>query len=463
MRATAARGRSTFPSAPGAPSPLAVESDAIKLEWAAPTTSGGSGIQGYRINMRSSGLGDFLMFIAHTSDPEPCMRVTGLAPMTWYEFRVAAMNATSVGPYGAASEPILTRATEQQKQLIKDGGRRRRTKQTVGGALLAAEQEALQSLVAREAGISADLERSLASMASWEEVFRVRHGRRARDEDRQGSRVLRDEAHTMRVLRHALAEASIATLQAERSLVLKEQAITHIAMKKWERTRTAISGEPATADERASDPRHSQLAARSEEAVARLRRIDRRHRRAAAQLEAAWVELGEAAADPTADAAVVEAAAAVARTGGAAPAEGEGGGAAVQRRWTQDLRTGVASRNKQYASLVLARAMSREHVDAIGGLSEAQLRRSVLLFGYADRDGDGCLDMEEASHMTTKATRITHPPPTMWLPSVLAPSILVPCSFATTSSSGLGRRWSRTSSSAPSSKSRTLTITRSST
>lgn len=190
-----------------------MEATAANLEWAAPSQSGGSGIVGYRVDVRCAGQGDFAVLIANTCDPEPRARADSLEPMTWYEFKVAAINGHATGPSGSASEPLLTRATAAQERNVNASatasGRRRRTKQTFGGAIVAKEREAHSVHVAREANLAGEVERSLASIASWEEVFRVRHGRVARDEDRQESRVLRDEAHTLRVLRHALAEEGL--------------------------------------------------------------------------------------------------------------------------------------------------------------------------------------------------------------------------------------------------------------
>ena len=48
------------------------------------------------------------------------------------------------------------------------------------------------------------LARSSASVEAWGAVFRVRHRRTPRQEDRDESRVLRDEAHSQLILRHAL-------------------------------------------------------------------------------------------------------------------------------------------------------------------------------------------------------------------------------------------------------------------
>ena len=540
--------RSTFPSQPGAPTEVSMEPTAANLEWAPPTHSGGSAIVGYRVDVRTAGHGDFSVLIANTNDSEPRVRADGLEPMTWYEFKVAAINGPlgskwqectgnrpptgtelknaalsaalqqpkleytqgelaaygvqglrpncfvmaggryyhpadvhCTGPPGGASEPMLTRATVAQERDVegKSVGRRRRTQQTFGGSLLHAERTALAATAAREAEIAAEVERSLASMASWEEVFRVRHGRVAHDDDRHESRVLRDEAHALRVLRHAHADASLAALEAEGRLAAKEQAVARAAIAKWERQREVVLGDAVSDNDRRADVRYKHLASRLEDAAERERRVDRRRERVLSQLEKARAELHAAAQDPMASAEMVEAAehadrademrhaldapeaphrpwqasgpeertpavaagspprmgiggreattakgtaaaaaslakrapltpgcgclgvaSAASSASAALPARegapsGGGGGGAVRRRWTSELRGNVQARGQQYVELVLSRAVSRDCVDAVSGLSQAAVRRAAVLFGNADRDGDGCLDLAE--------------------------------------------------------------------
>ena len=48
-------GRGTFPGPPGPPRSSGVETESIELVWSAPSHSGGSGIQGYRIDVRTGG------------------------------------------------------------------------------------------------------------------------------------------------------------------------------------------------------------------------------------------------------------------------------------------------------------------------------------------------------------------------------------------------------------------------
>ena len=399
-----------FPTPPGRPIASHVASDLVELTWEPPASAGGSGIVGYRLEVRSGGDGEFEVHTAHTADPEPRATLTGLLPMTWYEFRASAINGNAVGPPGEMSDPTLTRAAAADEFLgvgfdgVQAGaslsvggtgasGRRRRTKQQ-GDAMLEAERATHAAMVKKEAGITLDIERSLASMTAWSKVFTVRHGRSPRDEDRQASRVLRDEAHTLRVLRHAHAEAALHTLDAERSVIVKEQAVARMAIKKWDKTHVALTGyEPSDAD-RFADPKYSLLLSRIEVAGGKLQRLARRRKRAVARLDAARVELEVAATDPDADAAMLDAAADAGRRG-----DGGGGDGRIQkrveRRWSQALQGGVAAREQQYMDLVMERATSRQLVDGLTGLNQAQLRRDVLVFSNADKDGDGILSAAE--------------------------------------------------------------------
>ena len=59
----------------------------------------------------------FLSERLFTRDPEPRVTVDHLLPMTWYEFRVAAINTNCTGPNGAMSDPILTRAAPKGELL----------------------------------------------------------------------------------------------------------------------------------------------------------------------------------------------------------------------------------------------------------------------------------------------------------------------------------------------------------
>ena len=432
--------RGTFPGPPGPPRSSGVDTESIELVWLAPSHSGGSGIQGYRIDVRTGGDGDFTTLVAHTRNlprckvadaseaskraAEPQATIEGLLPMTWYEFRVAAINAVAAGPPSSSSEPILTRAPPDDSfiggghsdDVLHVGGRRRRTKQHGIEGLLAVERDAFAAASRREAELKTDIERSKASMVAWEKVFRVRHRRSPRDEDREESRILREEAHTLRVLRHAAAEAALETLAMERALLVKEKSLTKAQVRKWEQTHAALVGHDATDEERRDDPKYGVLDDRLKVGASKLQRLDRRVRRYHARLEAALAELGQAAGDETAGAALLEALEAAQRKravadggaggdglGGDATGGGLGGdegasggrGGRVVRRWTQGLRGDVARKGADYLSVVLDKAKSREVLDAIAPLTDAQLRKAILLFSNADLDGDGILSRDE--------------------------------------------------------------------
>ena len=217
MSSIVGRRAGSFPSPPGKPVATNVSGETVDLEWAPPAASGGSGIQGYRVEIRHGGEGDFSVHLANSRDPEPHVIIVGLTPMSWLEFRVSAINSTGFGPAGVTSDPVLTRAPTgsilggkvlggagsgepslrysysvsrhdgREALGVGRSGRRRRTNQDPD-ALLRAEREACTKAAAHEQALARDVERSLASMAAWVEVFKVRHGRSPRDEDRDESR-----------------------------------------------------------------------------------------------------------------------------------------------------------------------------------------------------------------------------------------------------------------------------------
>lgn len=70
----------------------------VTLSWVAPTSDGGGGLCGYRVEMKASATGEWQL--CHKLVPGPECIVDGLAPGETYRFRVAA-----VGPAGAG-EPV---------------------------------------------------------------------------------------------------------------------------------------------------------------------------------------------------------------------------------------------------------------------------------------------------------------------------------------------------------------------
>uniref|UniRef100_A0A8C6FW78 Obscurin n=1 Tax=Moschus moschiferus TaxID=68415 RepID=A0A8C6FW78_MOSMO len=70
----------------------------VTLSWVAPTSDGGGGLHGYRVEMKAAATGEWQL--CHDLVPGPECVVAGLAPGETYRFRVAA-----VGPAGAG-EPV---------------------------------------------------------------------------------------------------------------------------------------------------------------------------------------------------------------------------------------------------------------------------------------------------------------------------------------------------------------------
>lgn len=70
----------------------------VTLSWVAPTSDGGGGLCGYRVEMKAAATGEWQL--CHELVPGPECVVDGLAPGETYRFRVAA-----VGPAGAG-EPV---------------------------------------------------------------------------------------------------------------------------------------------------------------------------------------------------------------------------------------------------------------------------------------------------------------------------------------------------------------------
>ena len=92
----------------------------------------------------------------------------------------------------------------------------------------------------------------------------------------------------------------------------------------WQ-THVAINGAEPRKEDEVNDPKHGLLLSRIEVAHTKLSQLRRRRKRVVARLEAARVELGVAAANVDADAAMVEAAEMALRGGGSGGSGGGGG------------------------------------------------------------------------------------------------------------------------------------------
>lgn len=91
------------PLAPGKPNPKVGDRE-IQLTWAAPASSGGSPISGYRVDYRPDG-GEWTTAAANTGDSTSQFTVGGLTNGTTYTFRVAAHNSNGMSSYSAVSAP----------------------------------------------------------------------------------------------------------------------------------------------------------------------------------------------------------------------------------------------------------------------------------------------------------------------------------------------------------------------
>lgn len=97
-----------LPGPPGAPVATEVTGDSLTLAWASPASSGGLALKGYQVLVQAGGTAGYVEVVASTGSSEPAAYVKGLAPSTWYEFKVAARNDIGAGPQSAASRPVRT-------------------------------------------------------------------------------------------------------------------------------------------------------------------------------------------------------------------------------------------------------------------------------------------------------------------------------------------------------------------
>lgn len=93
----------SIPSAPGNPNALSITDTSANIIWSAPSDDGmqspaaysASNIKGYRINYRNSGSENWKVLVANTGSNLLYKVVTGLAPSTYYEIQIAALNAVT--------------------------------------------------------------------------------------------------------------------------------------------------------------------------------------------------------------------------------------------------------------------------------------------------------------------------------------------------------------------------------
>ena len=98
----------TVPATPGKPS-ITAGDKTFSLTWAAPASDGYSSVTGYSIEMRWHDEGGaWSAWASHVSDTGSTNSAfttdNGRQPGRYYQFRVAAINAAGVGPFGVASD-----------------------------------------------------------------------------------------------------------------------------------------------------------------------------------------------------------------------------------------------------------------------------------------------------------------------------------------------------------------------
>ena len=323
---------SRWPGPPGPPELVSVGTDFVTLRWDPPKSTGGYAIIGYKIETRRGGAGDFVLMVRNTQDPEPLAELSGLESTTWYEFRVCAISEMGEGASSKESEPLLTRAAPRLGHggtaadmpagigVSQGGLRKRRTVQDA----VAKERERILLAETKLADLLAELKAARKMAKRAETIFEARHGRPVNDEDRKHSRVMREEAHHIRVLQHAHADAGVELLDAQREMALKEHAVAKSSIKRWAKQFFSLYGHTPSADDEQVDGRYVELVEIVSGMEVQLRNIKRRRHRALERLQPAKEALMQAANDDElADAAVMEAALAVERVGVHAADEAE--------------------------------------------------------------------------------------------------------------------------------------------
>uniref|UniRef100_A0A2K6GY28 non-specific serine/threonine protein kinase n=1 Tax=Propithecus coquereli TaxID=379532 RepID=A0A2K6GY28_PROCO len=116
-------------------------SHSVTLSWAAPTSDGGGGLRGYRVEVKEGATGQWRL--CHELVPGPECAVDGLAPGESYRFRVAA-----VGPAGAGEPVYLPQTVRLEPPTpVPPAPSAPETRQAVDG-----EDVCLELEVAAEAG-----------------------------------------------------------------------------------------------------------------------------------------------------------------------------------------------------------------------------------------------------------------------------------------------------------------------
>ena len=154
------------------PQTTSVLCDRVSLHWAAPISSGGFAVRGYRVQGQAGGDGGFKDYITDTQDINSECVVTRLTGTTWYEFRVAALNVNGVGAWSVACEPVLTLAAGINASG-KLGQRRQRRSRQMGGPKAAAARAQVEEAREQLMSYAEQLALSERTVQQWEDDWQV--------------------------------------------------------------------------------------------------------------------------------------------------------------------------------------------------------------------------------------------------------------------------------------------------
>ena len=104
----------TAASVPGAPTSLSATSSGsttINLSWSAPSSTGGSAITGYKIEVSSNGGSSWSEMVADTGNANTTYAHTGLAANATRHYRVSAINANGTGTHSNVANATTGRTT----------------------------------------------------------------------------------------------------------------------------------------------------------------------------------------------------------------------------------------------------------------------------------------------------------------------------------------------------------------
>ena len=101
----------TVPGAPTSLSATASGSSTINLSWSAPSSTGGSAITGYKIEVSSDGGSSWSEMVADTGNANTTYAHTGLAAVATRHYRVSAINANGTGTHSNVANATTGRTT----------------------------------------------------------------------------------------------------------------------------------------------------------------------------------------------------------------------------------------------------------------------------------------------------------------------------------------------------------------